>query len=657
MTLKVQDISIKTNDKNNSLLEVAQPRNYTPSQDEAEKVAFVMKRFNDMDSKRQLIANDWELDQQQYEAIWKPYSDWRSSSNVPLERSIIELFVAEAIKRPTKFRISGEYWYDFQGKIFDKVWKRDWKVNDRNNTILDNEYITALFWTSILYSWFELKHRIIEDFDWISDDWKIEFIRKLETKGNIILDNVDIRHFWIDEKAHKIDEAVDCIVEEYITQEEFNTYKHNKFYKNTDTEIASYFFHDNKYTFITEEERWDWESKYIKLTHYWNEDLDKYMVIANNRVIIREHPIMNASHKIPFTVRQYWKNLFSIYGYWLARALRTFKSDINNLREMLMDAIKRSNSQTIAIGNWLVFDWNTFAYDNQIMQFKGNLAWNFQQISWNAPNQAIFSYLQQLYKDVAIYCWLDIQNILWEPQQTAYQTAVQKESSLQRVNVVFANRDQAFSRLANLHKDNLQMFFPMKMVRELVKINKEDEVIEEKEATYPTIELEREQVKWKRVIKSSKNNIFEVKPETIRWSIKLDVYTDLNAPTINEVEKAQKMEFFWTVANITWAYAQNPVLEQILPMKKTIKDMAEMFNIDTEMSDADWVEEAKQKLMNELLNMQKWVWWGWLQAMTWWQTEQPTTWWNEAMGQQAPTTTQQTIEIAAKPAENLNPYK
>jgi hypothetical protein len=66
-------------------------------------------------------------------------------------------------------------------------------------------------------------------------------------------------------------------------------------------------------------------------------------------VIIKEHPILNASHSLPFIVRQYGKNIFSIYGYGLCEALTMFKSEINTLREMLMDAIKRSNQEVIAL--------------------------------------------------------------------------------------------------------------------------------------------------------------------------------------------------------------------------------------------------------------------------------------------------------------------
>jgi hypothetical protein len=38
--------------------------------------------------------------------------------------------------------------------------------------------------------------------------------------------------------------------------------------------------------------------------------------------------------------------------------------------------------------------------------------------------------------------------------------------------------------------------------------------------------------------------MFEVTPESIRGSIELDVSTDMNAPTVNEVDKEQKKAFF-----------------------------------------------------------------------------------------------------------------
>lgn len=145
MEYKAQNISIKTKDINPSILKKYEPRSYTPSNEEQEKVGFVQSRFDKMNSKRQVVDQRWSTYQKQYEAMFVPYPDGRSASNVPLERALIELFVAEAIKRQTKFRFKGGYGFDFQQKVLEKVWKCDWTQNKRENQIIDNEYITAIF--------------------------------------------------------------------------------------------------------------------------------------------------------------------------------------------------------------------------------------------------------------------------------------------------------------------------------------------------------------------------------------------------------------------------------------------------------------------------------------------------------------------------------
>lgn len=55
-------------------------------------------------------------------------------------------------------------------------------------------------------------------------------------------------------------------------------------------------------------------------------------------------------------MRQYGHNPMSIYGRGLCEALMNFKSEINTLKEMIMDGIKRSNNSLFAIGSGLGFD-------------------------------------------------------------------------------------------------------------------------------------------------------------------------------------------------------------------------------------------------------------------------------------------------------------
>jgi hypothetical protein len=85
---------------------------------------------------------------------------------------------------------------------------------------------------------------------------------------------------------------------------------------------------------------------------------------------------------LPWVWRGLGKKNYSIYSRGLCEPLLMFNSEINNLREMLMDGVRKSNTQVLAIGNGLKFNGRGFSYDNHILTFDGKLGNdNFQQIS------------------------------------------------------------------------------------------------------------------------------------------------------------------------------------------------------------------------------------------------------------------------------------
>jgi len=43
----------------------------------------------------------------------------------------------------------------------------------------------------------------------------------MQTNSDILVKNIDIRDFWIDDRAKSIDDAIDCIYETYIAYEDF----------------------------------------------------------------------------------------------------------------------------------------------------------------------------------------------------------------------------------------------------------------------------------------------------------------------------------------------------------------------------------------------------------------------------------------------------
>lgn len=602
-------------------------QNQTQSDTDVEKASFVKERFLRMQQARTAVDADWNTYWKMLEAIYRPYEDERSSSVVPLSSAILELFIADCIKIPTEFKFRWETTkYSTQAKALEYVWKYDYRRHNRKKAFRDDDYICGAFGTSVMYVGFESYFREQKDFK-IDENLNVVFEPKKIKKEWITVKSVDIRNFYIDDTAIDcIEQANDCIYVEQISYEKFMNYKSNPLYKNMDKVAPQQYSLDYQPYTTTEQTVKQWD--FVKIYRYWNVERDMYCEVAND-ILVREHPMMNTINgekALPFTIRNLGKRIYSIYWRGMCEALMMFNSEINNLREMLMDAIRRSNTQVLAIGNWLQFDWREFSYDNEILSFDGNFANNFQQIQGNPPNQAIFSYMEQLYRDIAVYVWIDVQNIMWGNNQTAFQTEVQREASQKRINVWLENRDLAYERFADLYKDALQTFFPRKNAEWLYpEIEVEDEELVQKPDGTPYFKKH----KW--------NYVFQVTPEILRGDLYVDVYTNASAPTINAVERQLKLDFMnsiWTMAQWYAAAQQAGIdIDKVLPMNDNIREMAAEYNLSpVEKDDNEEVKRQKLQLLQELQSMQQQVSWTWAYAPTEEeaipdQTAWPVEWW------------------------------
>lgn len=574
----------------------------TQSDEDIFKTWYIDDRFERMKQARSVVDKDRPIYWKMLEAIYRPYEDGRSSSVVPLASAILELFIADCIKIPTDYKFRGETTkYTTNAKALEYVWKYDYRKNNRKKAFRDDDYICGAFGTSAMYIWFESYFREQKDFK-VDDNLNVVFEPKKFKKENIVVKSVDIRNFYVDDTAIDcINQANDCIYREQISYEKFMSYKNNPLYKNMD--LVKPRQYSLEYQPYTTQEQTTKQGDFVQIMRYWNVERDMYVEIAN-WILVREHPMMNTINgekALPFTLRNFSKRLNSLYGRGLCEALMMFNSEINNLREMLMDAIRRSNSQVLAIGNGLQFNGREFSYDNEILSFDGNFANNFQQINGTPPNQAIFNYMEQLYRDIAVYVWIDVQNIMGGNNQTAFQTEVQREASQKRVNVWLENRDLAYERFADLYKDALQTYFPRKNAEWL----------------YPEIEIEDEELttndKWEKYFKKKKGNYtFQVTPEILRGDLYVDVYTNASAPTINAVERQLKLDFMNSIGTMAQWYAvakQSGVdIDKVLPMNDNLREMAAEYNLaPVEKDSSEDVKKAKMDLLRELQMAQEQV--------------------------------------------------
>jgi hypothetical protein len=136
-------------------------------------------------------------------------------------------------------------------------------------------------------------------------------------------------------------------------------------------------------------------------------------------------------------------------------------------------------------------------------------------------------------------------------------------------------------------------------------VDDEGNATEKKEPKYPKIPIAGEKYVGKKLVKTkdSASKMFDITPDMIRGSILITASTNLNVSTLNEVEKEMKMTFFGKMAEIAQAYQINPVLEETMPLKKVVRDMAELYNVETKTGDDEELQKEKDKLYSEIQGM------------------------------------------------------
>lgn len=596
---------------------------YTPSAEEKVKLNRLESDFSDMIKARSVIDKDRPIYQRMLDAIPKVYQDDRSSSTVPLATALVELFVSKATKIQTEFFIKWDSKrYKKPAAVRQAVWDNDWRVNNRVEEIIDMEYTRGWFGYAVLRTGYEVE--VVDQYELqeVKADGEIVWDKETITDEKIILENIDIRNFYLDNNATKgLKNAKKCMIRKRMGYDEFLDLKNNKLYKNIEY-VRPRNYSANYMPYNTREEI-SREGKFVEIREYWNLTGDTYCVWANG-IIIREHHIMNTvkgRKVLPFTLIPLGKKINRYdTGRWLCEAVLKFNSQINDLNEMIMDLIRSSNSPTIVIGNWLTFNGRKFSFDNEVLEFDWDINTWFKELTGTPPNQAIFNQVNNLFEQIAVFVGIDIKNILWVPQQTAYQTNVQVESSRERVNVWLTNRDLALERMANQHMENLVRFFPRKTAEWL---------FPELEISDYELTEDETGIMWKQW----SSWLVQITPELLEWDTYIDVYTNVSRPPSDIANRQSKLEFaqaLWTIVQ-AYATAQQAWIDMsFIPAEAMIKELADEHNLEsiiTLWADEEQLTKQSNEFREKLSSM-----------MTWWLPQLPQGWEQQMQPQQAPST-------------------
>lgn len=636
--MSLAEIKYSNTKEENTFLEPLKPElNYNLDQEWQDTLRKVLARLTDMRWARANIDNLWSTFQLIADNKYYPYKDWRARSSVPVLRSLLELFVSEATTRKIDKQIEPVWYSDVdKAEVMKIVWDYDWNKNNRDEDMTEAEYKCWIFWTCAYFTWFEKTSRIINDP--ITDDktWEMTFKKKLMEEGRIILRTLDMRNVYFDDRVTRFQDSNDQIYIEYLTPEQFKAEKGNKELKNLE-----YVWGKTKdfQSFYTYEDRGKKYNNLVEKLHYWNKQADRYIVIYNRSIIWRDTPIPYAHKELPIVPRQYWYVNDSIYWRWLAEACMQFLDKINKLSEMIYDWLARSNNSVFAMWNGLTFDWQNISFNNQFIKFNWQLNdTSFREIKGIPPNQAAFTYLQDLLKEIAIYIWIDISQIVWQASSTAFETAVRTESSLKRVNVVLTNRDYALNKVFKRHLANIMQFFPISEAQRILEIMPDWTVQQPEEIKHPNILIEWKKYNpdnWKFVEMPWKFD-FECKPEYIRWQVDITVKTNFNTPTLKSIKQDNMNKFLNDFNLYNQTVMWSPELKNVLKPDDFIKQLANTYDID--LKSIWWFEDSISKEWEKIDKIIMQMWWvgennwmlwdvlPWMWQPQWWQPQEQTKW-------------------------------
>lgn len=377
-----------------------------------------------------------------------------------------------------------------------------------------------------------------------------------------------------------MDDAVDCIYVTTMSYSEFLTLKNNPYYRDIDKVVPGQNNEDYK-AFITKED--SGQKDVVELMTYYNKFSDEEVTIANRQIIIKETPLLNPNHELPFTRVVLNENVNSFWGRGFCELCQVFKHEINILRDMLMEAVKRSNNQQIILGGGLDID--DIAYDNTVIRANGMLQGNIETISGNPPNQAGFNYLEYKFQELSVYVGVNLLAIV-SSSSTAYQTAVQQEMSTKVIKNIVNTRNRELQRWAKIHFNLFRKYFPGEAADYMYPMDnpstKPANIPLEKEILNDSGEFEA----------SSTDSFFELTDADIRGDYTVCVKTDFSAPLL----QSTKQETMTAGINAIVSLEQAALSSEILGNNKFVlsQQISDDFNLGLDIETTNPVLEAQK---------------------------------------------------------------
>ena len=619
---------VTTNKLENSKLE--EKIHLKVSESDEQALQRVKDRFDDM--KRGRMEQEALRDYIDRTFKAKPSYKWNGqvSPNLKVEEALIE---ASIWMQDSQIPISVE-----------ADWKPDWIMLSLAKYTLDHfiykeaitkeirlhmDYSRARYWTAVLFSWLELESKFIakESNDWyFNPKWELERIEQLHVK----VKDIPIRQAYFDDTAKRFEECVDCIYEEYLSLDEYKLrYLDNNGKSKSDFTNAEYV----GTTDITNEDREvSTDSQMVKLWHYYNKLYAKYIIVANEKIVIYNWIASTRHWELPLVPVQFYNNPYSIYGIGIPERYATIKALNQNFYSAMIGwawlnawSILFAWEGTEIDGEIFVEPWEV----NVIEMTKGS-ARDITPYNTSVNIEQLTNVIMLMDDMWSYLTWISIKAPYTSPAKTAFETSVMKEEQNNRLKTIYETRVHGLEQAFTIMLSNIFTFLPYQYAERMVDEKEKLENYERYQIPVDWFKIYKDE-EWNPLnIEEAKDykDYFDLKPEIIEWArgMKVRIVTPSTQSTMKALEVENITKFIQAkqmIMQMKWMAAQ---MQQPTDEFDKISDRLDiLFNIDKEnidiKSNEQEIREASAQLTQLVNSFNIW----------WWQNEQ-----TNPMGMQPP---------------------
>lgn len=574
---------------------------------------YVFDRLQKMDSKRSKYEDEWDkIDKNFY---YTPTMSWENKNfgtSIPYEQLLIDTYLGTL---PEGLPI----------KVESKAGRVDSKqLMMARNTL---EHFMRLEMTANQIDIFDKKKARYGTGWLLSSMWYDSRIKngEISTEWHIgVQGDVDIRKVWIDDRAKSYWKAMDEILQEDISYEEFQLrYKGQKGYKYVDS-VGIY---GSKTKNEVKQEQVD-DGRNVMLYHYWNIYNGKYIIVANESIVIFNGDIEEAHGRLPLIPVQHYSDPESIYGIGIPKRFAFCKPYINEMLNYGLDGAKLNAGYNIFTSWGTEIDWELYSEPGQgtIVNYTGD----FKGIQPFQPNVNV----AQLVNILQVMENFGSQALGFDPR-TSYQAqsdkvgivAVLKEEQNQRARPQARNRNLGIGHACTIMLINIAKFAPYKYAEKIFdtdtwevedynwctielknhKINMNDswEIVDITENVGESDEyklIDKSIYEWEKKKRMKRfGNFFDLKDSALyKWAgLKVEIDTPSNSSSMKSIERVELQE---TIAGLANQFSVTQDQELLTVMKKLNQRLFNLYWIDPDNMTIESKSDERKKYIAEAMN-------------------------------------------------------